>query len=980
MRTSFLFWPVLVALFLAAVPHYSQAQTGWVRHFDDPFDTSHGYHSYWPYGLSALPDGGLLLGVYHQNTSAGDANYNRYLLRVNAAGQVVWSRSDSITAAVEPVYNDILAVDAVPLGQSGYLEGWIFSASAPGPGRYALLQSNAGGAITNTQLLASKGYLSALCQTAGGGVAGCGALTGASFTGGVLFTVDAAGAVLWEKTMNAPAPGWFEPWAVRQAPDGGFFLAGDGSLTGTVVSMVLTKTDSLGNPLWWREFVQPGNGGIGPGHMGQFPNGDVLAMASQEVSIGHYIFRIVRINAAGNTVWEISTNLGLDQSNQLFPADIAITPNGSVFLAGYYSRLNASNLTGFIARLDADGNLEWMQEFDGVSFSRITTLPDGCLAAAGTYYKSAQPMRLALVKFCPDGTTFPASIAGLVQGEPDGDCIAIANDPALPNIPVRISGNGTTGGAETWRITAADGTYAEPVDTGTYQIDLFPQSPYWEVCQSPQTASVSASDTSVQADFVLSQLVNCPYLTVDLSTPFLGACSKATYYVQYSNQGTAVAENAYLSVEFDPAIAVSGATLPWSGVQGNKYTFDLGNIDMLQGGKFEIFTSVYCNVPPGQTVCATAHIYPDSLCLPPNPVWSGASLEVKAQCDGDSVHFTVHNKGNGDMPSAQDFIVIEDDVIMMKTPFQLNHGAVFQQAVAAMGEYLRGETPQVPYHPGHSMPSAWVEGCNGAVPLNAYPIQFPTDDGDDYIEIECHDVFAGAPATALRARPGGIGPEHIIYPNTDLEYAVFFRNTNADTVHTLTIRDTLPAGLDLATFTPGASSHSYQASLAGADAVEFVFSNLALPPANLNDSTSYCFVKFHLSQLPGLADGTVLTNQATAFADLHGPVQTNSVFHTVGTVYALPTGVHDGATGAARDLTVWPNPLRDHAVLRLENSLRQAPFRLELIDIHGKCVRQASFSSPEYLIRRDNLPAGIYLLQVKTADGRLLGRGKIVTQ
>lgn len=109
-------------------------------------------------------------------------------------------------------------------------------------------------------------------------------------------------------------------------------------------------------------------------------------------------------------------------------------------------------------------------------------------------------------------------------------------------------------------------------------------------------------------------------------------------------------------------------------------------------------------------------------------------------------------------------------------------------------------------------------------------------------------------------------------------------------------------------------------------------------------------------------------------------VQTNSVFHTVGMVFTLPTGAPNGAAGAAPILAVWPNPLRDHTVLRLENNLLQAPFRMELIDIQGKCVRRAPFSSPEYLIRRDNLPPGIYLHQVKTADGRLPGQGKIVTQ
>jgi hypothetical protein len=43
----------------------------------------------------------------------------------------------------------------------------------------------------------------------------------------------------------------------------------------------------------------------------------------------------------------------------------------------------------------------------------------------------------------------------------------------------------------------------------------------------------------------------------------------------------------------------------------------------------------------GQTHCAEVHIYPDSICLTPDPQWSGASIELAASCQECLDHFIV---------------------------------------------------------------------------------------------------------------------------------------------------------------------------------------------------------------------------------------------------------------------------------------------------------------------------------------------------
>ncbi len=53
----------------------------------------------------------------------------------------------------------------------------------------------------------------------------------------------------------------------------------------------------------------------------------------------------------------------------------------------------------------------------------------------------------------------------------------------------------------------------------------------------------------------------CPFLTVDIATPFLRPTAGGSYYtVQYCNYGTADANNAYVEIDFDPNQNVLGSS------------------------------------------------------------------------------------------------------------------------------------------------------------------------------------------------------------------------------------------------------------------------------------------------------------------------------------------------------------------------------------------------------------------------------------
>lgn len=118
-----------------------------------------------------------------------------------------------------------------------------------------------------------------------------------------------------------------------------------------------------------------------------------------------------------------------------------------------------------------------------------------------------------------------------------------------------------------------------------------------------------------------------------------------------------MATNAYVVVTLDPFLYYVNSNVGTFGLGNNTYKFQYGDVDPGECGGFWIKVGVHCSAVLGQTHCTEAHIYPDTLC-DNDPNWSGTSVLVNAQCDGDSVHFAIKNSWLRHDPSLLDYIVI----------------------------------------------------------------------------------------------------------------------------------------------------------------------------------------------------------------------------------------------------------------------------------------------------------------------------------
>ncbi len=116
---------------------------------------------------------------------------------------------------------------------------------------------------------------------------------------------------------------------------------------------------------------------------------------------------------------------------------------------------------------------------------------------------------------------------------------------------------------------------------------------------------------------------------------------------------------------------------------------------------------------------------------------------------------------------------------------------------------------------------------------------------------------------------------------TDLRYVIRFQNTGTYPADFVIIRDTLPAGLDLATFKILAASHPYTWRFYGERILEFRFDPINLPDSTANEPESHGFVAFTVQAKNGLPLGTAINNRAGIYFDFNEPVITNTSVMTV---------------------------------------------------------------------------------------------------
>ncbi|MCA0236895.1 MAG: hypothetical protein LCH81_10980 [Bacteroidetes bacterium] len=557
-------------------------------------------------------------------------------------------------------------------------------------------------------------------------------------------------------------------------------------------------------------------------------------------------------------------------------------------------------------------------------------------------------------------------LKGRFQRDADADCSTPDAQVPLPNWVVDITGE------DSYAVsTSPEGRYSFYGNPGTYTLEpRVPQKLWWTLCDSLEMVQLDSAQTIDTLDFAVSALSECPLMSVDVGMPQMRRCFDNTVYVSYCNAGSEPADSAWVDVLLDPYLSLVSSAQPHQSLGNNIWRFQLGDVDWGDCGQFSLLVHLDCDSTVlGQTHCITAHAFPDTLCNPV-PEWSGANIVANATCQDTLVRLELRNTAP-EQSSLLNYIIIEDDVVLLQDQKQYDGGEILHLDYPANGHTWRIESQQEPGHPFSNLALAFLEGCGGFQTLG-FINRFSVDGWEPSIERECLENTGSFDPNDKQGFPLGYGDEHRIRPGQALEYMIRFQNTGTDTAFTVQIRDTLSQWLDPASVRPGASSHAYTWNLSGAGVLTFRFDNIMLPDSNVNLAGSQGFVSFRIDQQPEVPLETQILNSAAIYFDFNAPVITNQTLHTVGVDYI--TDVHDAGPFNPLQIGVQPNP----ALLETLLSLPEGTERLTLFSTLGQPLRTWRVSGPTFRMERSGLPAGVYAVRAEDGKGKVKGVGKLV--
>jgi len=565
-------------------------------------------------------------------------------------------------------------------------------------------------------------------------------------------------------------------------------------------------------------------------------------------------------------------------------------------------------------------------------------------------------------------------ITGKATLDQNDDCIADPGEPPPQNWNLRL-----TQGTQFKNVkTNNAGEYQVFVTDGDFSLEFFALNQNFDICgQSFRQVSFSGggSQTATE-DFVVNPLVDCAMMRTQISASAIRPCSTAHLTIGYRNDGTIMGSDATLDVTLDPALEFVSAQ-PAASISGNIVHFDLGDVPPMYNAQWntvKITVLADCSLQIGQQVCVGAAVTPDVPCNQA-PTWQGAIIAVDGSCVGDSAVFKIRNIGNGPQVGPLDFIIAEDQIVLLQGNFNIAPGAEEIKTVFApnsMSTYSIAADQEPGSPSADTLVTYSLTNCQGMG--GGAPSGNGGNSGMFSVQA-CINVVNSYDPNDKNATPLGYGPEHYVRFGTPLDYTIRFQNTGNDTAFRVVLRDTLSGFLDYSKIEALASSHLYEFSQINDSILHISFENIVLPDSATNPEASQGFITFQVYPKPDLPQGTPVDNRAAIYFDQNPPIITNTVRRVYGEYLIVKTD--DPGTQAMLEISIAPNPFISETSFQLPENAPFGPYQLVIFEASGKGLKALPFAGNTCRLRRENLPSGLLFWKIMN-EGKMVASGKIV--
>ncbi len=425
LRTSSI--PILVAVLSASAA--AQVRENWRRTFD--FGTA--YSNDTSLNIEPHPAGGYVISGSTRDQPTGSTAANPLVVRLDAAGNVAWSRSFT----GDPKGDSSFALGVAPSGaiysasSSGVLSGsdvrvvkydaagnqqWVAGpygapttdeivAAAPllldasensfiGCGTFGaavssydmvVLSYDSAGVQRFATLIdgpaSGADSLKAICRDGAGNVIAAGSMdgsgTGASLLG--IAKLDAAGAIQWKRTYDHTGPATTQVLyeAVCDAAGNVYACGATGTAPASFVGVVIAY-DASGVFRWIQQLPGAGNAIATRIALDPWNNVVVLSNLGSTATITKY-------DPLGNFAWQ-RTYAAPGYAGSV-PTDLAVEPSGDITITGVSTLVGSPAQDVFVVHYDPAGNVLWSRLVDHLgqneNVSQVLVTPGGRVAFTG---------------------------------------------------------------------------------------------------------------------------------------------------------------------------------------------------------------------------------------------------------------------------------------------------------------------------------------------------------------------------------------------------------------------------------------------------------------------------------------------------------------------------------------------------------------------------------------------------------------------
>jgi uncharacterized repeat protein (TIGR01451 family) len=543
------------------------------------------------------------------------------------------------------------------------------------------------------------------------------------------------------------------------------------------------------------------------------------------------------------------------------------------------------------------------------------------------------------------------NIFGNIYLNTDLDCSYNSDDYTVPFSQVGIRNIGNNYVYNGYSDENGNFVIQYPLDFGNYEFIYNYNTELFNSCNFPAPFTNFGGSTAVSdsVEIGLASLISCTQLNIAHSANILRPCRTNYRHIQVKNEGTQVAVNPLISVDYNPLVIPLSANYPFT-VIGDSVVFQLPSINPFASIQILVLDSVSCDAVAGDLICMNAETNIENTC-PINQ--ANGNYSVRFDCLQNKL--IIKNENNTDLTSFCYYYSIDTTLgIVNYGYFNISFGD------SLIRYFYLEENEAITLFIQNELGNLIFNGQLYCTNQDTVALSNDLDNIQFSNSTNCEIIRNSYDPNDKTGFPAGISEENVIMRNQEIKYRIRFQNTGNDTAFVVIIRDTLEQFLNPSSVRVGMSSHAYTFAQEG-NKMAFTFNNILLPDSTTNEPASHGFVDFFVKQNPNNPPNYFINNTAHIYFDFNDAIVTNTYTYEVKEIGVGMNKIEDKKSNL-----FFPNP--SNGIL-YTNSKLDKNVHLNVYNLQGNLVvtvfpemNKNTFDLPNTLVN------GIYFLVSTSKD------------